>query len=98
MEYLVMECGLSYAVVLDSEGRFLKVPNLGYEVGQTLNSVVLQDAPLPAPSAAKAACPLGSYGSLPLYHGHWKLELLAVAGGNGAHADQPRRADERQPF
>ena len=45
MEYLVMECGLSYAVVLDSEGRFLKVPNLGYEVGQTLNSVVLQDAP-----------------------------------------------------
>ena len=45
MEYLVMECGLSYAVVLDSEGRFLKVPNLGYKVGQTLNSVVLQDAP-----------------------------------------------------
>ena len=45
MEYLVMECGLSYAVVLDSEGRFLKVPNLGYEVGQKLNSVVLQDAP-----------------------------------------------------
>ena len=45
MEYLVMECGLSYAVVLDSEGRFLKVPNLGYEVGQTLNRVVLQDTP-----------------------------------------------------
>lgn len=45
MKYLVMECGLSYAVVLDSEGRFLKVPNLGYEVGQTLNSVVLQSEP-----------------------------------------------------
>lgn len=64
MEYLVMECGLSYAVVLDSEGRFLKVPNLGYEVGQTLNSVVLQDAPSqPRPLrkhlarwAAMAAC------------------------------------------
>ena len=64
MEYLVMECGLSYAVVLDSEGRFLKVPNLGYEVGQTLNNVVLQDAP-PQPRplrkylarwAAMAAC------------------------------------------
>ena len=64
MEYLVMECGLSYAVVLDSEGRFLKVPNLGYEVGQTLNRVVLQDAP-PRPRplrkqlirwAAMAAC------------------------------------------
>ena len=37
MEYLVMECGLSYAVVLDQEGRFIKVPNLGYEVGQTLD-------------------------------------------------------------
>lgn len=44
MKYLVMECGLSYAVVLDSEGRFYKVPNLGYEVGQTLSQVVLPDA------------------------------------------------------
>ena len=43
MEYLVMECGLSYAVVLDSEGRFQKVPNLGYEVGQTLSQVVLTE-------------------------------------------------------
>lgn len=41
MEYLVMECGLSYAVVLDQEGRFIKVPNLGYEVGQTLDQVIL---------------------------------------------------------
>ena len=45
MAYLVMECSLSYAVVLDSERRFLKVPNLGYAVGQTLNRVVLQDTP-----------------------------------------------------
>ncbi len=43
MEYLVMECGLSYAVVLDGQGRFLKVPNLGYEVGQTLDHVILQE-------------------------------------------------------
>lgn len=49
----------------------------------------------PASPAAKTSCPLGSHGCLPLYHGHWKLELLAVAGGNGTHADQPRRADER---
>ncbi len=41
MRYLVMECGLSYAVVLDSKGRFYKVSNLGYEVGQTLEQVVL---------------------------------------------------------
>lgn len=39
MKYLVMECTLGYAVVLDSEGRFLRVPNLGYEVGQELNYV-----------------------------------------------------------
>lgn len=45
MRYLVMECGLSYAVVLDSEGRFYKVPNLGYEVGQTLGQVVLPNVP-----------------------------------------------------
>lgn len=44
MEYLVMECSLGYAVVLDSEGRFLKVPNLGYEVGQVLDEVVIMDS------------------------------------------------------
>ena len=41
MEYLVMECGLSYAVVMDQNGRILKVPNLGYSVGQSLKDVVL---------------------------------------------------------
>ena len=41
MEYLVMECGLSYAVVMDQDGRVSKVPNLGYTVGQTLKNVVL---------------------------------------------------------
>ena len=40
MRYLVMECGFSYAVVLDQQGRFLKVANLGYTVGQTVDSVV----------------------------------------------------------
>lgn len=44
MKYMVVECGLSYAVVLDSDGRFLKVPNLGYEVGQVLDQVVLTQA------------------------------------------------------
>ena len=40
MKYLVMECGLSYAVVLDQEGRFLKVANLNYQVGQTVEEVI----------------------------------------------------------
>ena len=44
MEYLVVECGFSYAVVLDKEGRFLKIPNLGYDVGEVVDRVILQDA------------------------------------------------------
>lgn len=39
MKYLVMECSLGYAVVLDNEGRFKRIPNLGYEVGQELDYV-----------------------------------------------------------
>ena len=41
MRYLIMECALSYAVALDEDGRFLRVPNLGYEVGQVVEDVVL---------------------------------------------------------
>lgn len=40
MSYLVMEIQRSYAIVLDNEGRFLKVANLGYEVGQKVDFVV----------------------------------------------------------
>ena len=44
MSYLVMECHPAYAVVLDERGRFVRVPNLGYEVGQRLDDVVDFDA------------------------------------------------------
>lgn len=40
MSYLVMETHRSHAVVLDNEGRFLKVANLGYDVGQMVDFVV----------------------------------------------------------
>ena len=40
MKYLVMECGLGYAVVLDQQGKFLKVANLGYDVGQLVEDVL----------------------------------------------------------
>ncbi len=43
MTYLVMECGTSYAVVLDAEGRYLRVANRGYEVGQTVTDVIPAD-------------------------------------------------------
>ncbi|MBQ7797353.1 MAG: hypothetical protein IJ374_12480, partial [Lachnospiraceae bacterium] len=47
MKYIVMECHRSYAVVLAEDGRFLKVANLRYEVGQTVMKVIeMLDTPL----------------------------------------------------
>ena len=46
MNYIVMECHPSYAVLLDEEGRFLKAANLHYEVGQTvLDPVLMKEGP-----------------------------------------------------
>lgn len=45
MKYMVMECHRAYAVVLDYEGRFLKVANLNYEVGQCVDHVVKMEEP-----------------------------------------------------
>lgn len=65
MKYIVMECRPSYAIVLDEEGRFLRTANLRYEVGQTVEHVVLmreQKAPsvrlrvLAGAAGAAAAC------------------------------------------
>lgn len=40
MKYMVMECHPGYAVVLGDNGRFLKVANMRYEVGQTVTEVM----------------------------------------------------------
>lgn len=45
MRYLVMDCHLSYAVVLDEDGRFLKVANRQYTVGQTVTDVIEMQVP-----------------------------------------------------
>ena len=45
MKYLVMECHLSYAVVLDENGRFRKVTNRHYEVGQTVTDIIEMKSP-----------------------------------------------------
>lgn len=45
MDYLVMECHRSYAVVLDNAGHFIKVANLSYTVGQTVHSVIEMERP-----------------------------------------------------
>lgn len=46
MKYLVMECHVGYAVVLDEDGRFLKVANLNYEIGQTVTDVISETLPI----------------------------------------------------
>ncbi len=45
MKYMVMECQLSYAVVLDETGRFLKVANRNYKVGQMVTDVIEMQLP-----------------------------------------------------
>ena len=67
MKYMVMECHLSYAVVLSEDGRFLKVANLRYKPGQTVTDIVEMQLPESVPEkkadhrwiaslAAMAAC------------------------------------------
>lgn len=79
MEYLVMECHLSYAVVLDSRGQFKKVANLNYQVGQELNTVVELREPEPVsktirwkPLLTMAAC------LCIVFTGFWQLMLLSM--------------------
>ena len=45
MKYMVMECHLTYAVVLSEDGRFLKAANLHYEPGQVVTDLVEMEIP-----------------------------------------------------
>ena len=45
MKYIVMECHLTYAVVLSEDGRFLKAANLHYEPGQVVTDLVEMEIP-----------------------------------------------------
>ena len=91
MKYLVVECGLSYAVVLDEEGRFLKVANLHYQVGQTVTDVIemrLPDASREAPSqihyGSRSRCRSHPMSGLPA--SLWFLNRLP-----GPHSPSPKR-------
>ena len=44
--YLVMETHPAYVILLDSEGRFLKAANYGYERGERIHTAVLFPLPL----------------------------------------------------
>ena len=55
MNYLVMEIRAAYAVVLDEEGRFLKVADRSYQVGDTVQDIIpLRASPSPAGRRALA--------------------------------------------
>lgn len=41
MKYIIMECHVSYAVLLDEGGRFWKAANRQYQIGQTVEDPVL---------------------------------------------------------
>lgn len=53
MRYMVVECHLSYAVVLSEDGRFLKVANLHYEIGQVVSHVVEMRQPERQPESGR---------------------------------------------
>lgn len=53
MKYMVMECHSAYAVVLSDDGRFLKVANLHYEVGDTVTDVTELSIPQPKQNTQK---------------------------------------------
>ena len=40
MSYLVMESRIGYAIVLDESGRFKKVVNKGYDIGQFVDEII----------------------------------------------------------
>lgn len=40
MRYIVMENHLSYSVVMDERGRFLRAANMGYEIGEVVDDIV----------------------------------------------------------
>ena len=59
MKYLVMECHLSYAILLDEEGRFLPAANLNYQIGDVIYDPVLMKQEIKKrPAFLKKALPL----------------------------------------
>lgn len=49
MKYLVMECHPAYAIVLGEDGRFCRVANMHYQVGQQLDEVFSLEQPKGTP-------------------------------------------------
>lgn len=79
MEYLVMECHRSYAVVMDRQGRFRKVANLNYQAGQKIDSIIAMQEPRAAASTAKWGPALSAAACLCIiFTGIWQMVLLSM--------------------
>ena len=99
-EYLVMECHPGYAVVLDREGRFLRVANLGYTVGQLVDEVVealppVQETETSVPSKRKVP-PLVRWGLGAVAAGRVG-PLFSKPVGHGSAGYGPRCGDPGEP-
>ena len=54
MKFMILECHPGYAVAIDENGRYVKIANLSYEVGQVVeNPVFMKTFPAKASSLAK---------------------------------------------
>ena len=40
MKFMILECHPGYAVAIDENGRYVKIANLSYEVGQVVENPV----------------------------------------------------------
>ena len=76
MTYLVMECHMGYAVVLDSEGRYLKVANQNFMVGQQVTDVIPFETPRQPVSLRRWATLAATAACLCLVVSFWLLALL----------------------
>ncbi len=76
MTYLVMECHFGYAVVLDSEGRYLRVANQNFVVGQQVTEVIPFETPKRLVSPRRWATLATTAACLCLVVSLWLLALL----------------------
>jgi hypothetical protein len=72
MKYLIMECHMAYAVVLDEDGRFLKAANMDYEVGQTVDTIM--EIVEPGAAFSEADCQSDSF-TIQYLRKRWKYSL-----------------------
>ena len=103
MKYMVMECHPGYAVVMDNAGRFLKVANMHYEIGQTVSSVLEMNmsgssSDTKSHTLAKNMDISCFSRCLPLPYCAWRMAFSDDALWFGAYANQSQCTNDCQLF